>query len=130
MLVSVSVGVSEGKINSFRDLKVWQAARELCREIYLLTATFPKEEIYGLTSQIRRSAISIISNIAEGSGRISTKEYIYFLSIAKGSAKEVEAQLIIAEDLKLVDVKPEIFEKIDEINKMLFGLIKALKNKT
>lgn len=104
-------------------------AREVCGDIYILTAKFPKEEIYGLTSQIRRSAISILSNIAEGSGRISTKEYIYFLSIAKGSCKEVEAQLIISQDLKLIDETLEIFEKIEQINKMLSGLIKALKNK-
>ena len=89
-------------IMTFKDLKVWQEAMMLVEMIYLKTKTFPKEEIYGLTSQIRRAAVSIPANIAEGNGRKSRKEYLQFLSIANGSLSELETHILIAERLKLV----------------------------
>ena len=81
---------------NYRDLDVWKYSRELVKKVYLLTKKFPKEEIYGLTNQIRRSVVSVPSNIAEGIGRLSNKETIHFLYIAKGSLQEVETQLYLS----------------------------------
>lgn len=83
-------------MKTYKDLIVWQKSIELVKEIYLLTEDFPKEEIYGLTSQIRRCAVSIPSNIAEGKMRTTNKEFSHFLSIAYGSGAELETQLILA----------------------------------
>jgi four helix bundle protein len=88
---------------NFRNLNVWQLSIELVEQIYTLTAKFPYEEKFGLTSQIRRSSISIPSNIAEGSSRKSRKEFAHFLSIAIGSSFELETQLLIASKIKLID---------------------------
>lgn len=118
-------------ISSFRELKVWQAGIDLTEQVYTLTKQFPKEEMYGLTSQIRRAVVSVPSNIAEGHGRDSTKEFLHFLSIAVGSLFEVETQLIIAQRLGYLDksnLQPLLF-KIEEISKMLKGLQKSLKAK-
>ncbi len=84
----------------YRELKVWQQGMEITREIYKLTAGFPKDELYGLTSQIRRCAVSIPSNIAEGHSRDSQREVARFVSIAKGSLAELETQLLIAKELE------------------------------
>lgn len=92
-------------LKSYKELIVWQRSIELVEEIFILTGNFPKSELYGIVSQIRRAAISIPSNIAEGYGRKSTKEYSQFYSIAYGSALELETQLIIAKKLKLGDPK-------------------------
>ena len=81
---------------NYTDLDVWKYSRELVKKVYLLTKKFPKEEIYGLTNQIRRSVVSVPSNIAEGIGRLSNKETIHFLYIAKGSLQEVETQLYLS----------------------------------
>ena len=89
-------------VKTFKDLLVWQEAMNLVEMIYLQTTIFPKEEIYGLTSQIRRAAVSIPANIAEGNGRKGSKEYLQFLSIANGSMKELETHLLIAERLKFL----------------------------
>lgn len=89
-------------MNYFKELKVWQKAIELVTDTYLKTKNFPKEEIYGLTSQIRRSAVSIPSNIAEGCGRKTDKDFSNFLSIALGSAFEFETQLIICKNLNFI----------------------------
>jgi four helix bundle protein len=100
----------------------------LVKKIYATTSDFPKEEVYGLTSQIRRNAISIPSNIAEGSARNDTKEFIQFLYIALGSVAELETQLIISKDLGyLKDLS--LFEGLGKIKAQLINLIKALKNK-
>jgi len=88
----------------YQDLKVWQLGIEITREVYKLTARFPKEEIYGLTSQMRRCSVSIPSNIAEGHSRDSQRELARFVSISKGSLAELETQLIIAKDLRFGDV--------------------------
>ena len=85
-----------GEVKSYQDLIVWQKAMDLVTEIYRITKNFPKEEIYGLTNQMRRAAISIPSNIAEGHARKSRAEYIRFLSIAQGSRAELETQILIA----------------------------------
>ena len=124
--------MSEIKIlKTHHDLEVWKRSVDLVIAVYGLTNRFPQSEIYGLTSQIRRSAISIPSNIAEGAGRNSSKDFNNFLGIAAGSLAELETQLIIASKLSYLDK-----EKLDEINnelivirKMLFGLKKAVNSK-
>ncbi len=87
------------KINSFRDLKMWQKAKDFALRIYKITEQFPKEELYSLTSQLRRASVSVASNIAEGFRRRSSKEKIQFLRMAYGSGAEIETQLIIAREL-------------------------------
>ena len=90
-------------IRGYRDLVVWQRSMELCSATYRATATFPDEERYGLVSQMRRAAVSIPSNIAEGHGRLTTNEYRHFLGVARGSLKELETQILIARDLGYLD---------------------------
>lgn len=114
------------KITSFRDLIIWQKGLDIAKEIYEITKSFPKEEIFGLTSQIRRSAVSISSNIAEGRGRSSKKDFINFLYIAQGSLFEVETQLILAKEIYKVDLK-NLPKMIEDEQKMLSAIIKKLK---
>jgi len=90
-------------VRTFRDLVVWQKAMELVTEIYRVTQKFPKEEIFGLMSQLRRAAVSVPSNIAEGQGRLTEKEFRQFLGNARGSLAEVETQIIIAQNLGYLD---------------------------
>ncbi|MCJ7448577.1 MAG: four helix bundle protein [Bacteroidales bacterium] len=118
-------------LQTHKDLKVWQESRKLVKEIYSLTSRFPKDEIYSLTAQIKRAAISIPSNIAEGAARDSNKEYIHFLYISLGSVAELDTQLIIARDQSFINEKEfnEISEKLDSIGKMLSGLIKYRQSK-
>ena len=113
----------EGRRNSYRDLIVWQKGMLLCKEVYLLTKKFPKEEIYGLTSQIRRCAISIPSNIAEGKGRNGDKEFIRFLQIALGSVYELQTQLELSEQLKYINNVDDLVCLSIEIEKMINTLI-------
>ena len=103
-----------GKIKNFQDLRIWQIEKKVVKDIYILTKKFPKEELYGLTSQIRRSAVSIPSNIAEGFRRYHNKEYKQFLYIALGSCAELETQIIIANELDYINEtnKSELIEKI------------------
>ena len=118
-------------LKSFKDLSVWQKSYRLCLEIYRVTTTFPKEEKYGLTSQIRRSVVSIPSNIAEGYGRKTTLDYIRMLYISYGSVCELETQILLAEDLDLIG-KGEmgrLKKDMAEIERMLKALIKSLENK-
>ena len=116
------------KIKNFQDLRIWQIGIEVVKDIYILTKKFPKEELYGLTSQIRRSAISIPSNIAEGFRRYHNKEYKQFLYIALGSCAELETQIIIANELDYVNEtnKSELIEKIKYICRMTVKLINKL----
>jgi len=93
------------KIKTFKDLLIWQKCIEIVKETYFLLASFPKEEIYGLQSQMKRSAISISSNIAEGWGRNYTQNYIRFLKISRGSLLELETQFIIAKELNFISEK-------------------------
>ena len=116
-------------VKSFHDLVAWQQAMELVTEIYKASQKFPKEEMFGLTSQIRRAAVSIPSNIAEGRGKSSRGEFQQFLCHARGSLAEVETQLIIAINLGYLD-KPEvtqIMELIARTGKLLHGLLSAIK---
>ena len=114
----------KGKIKSYKDLVVWQKGIELVKEIYLLTGPFPSGEKFGLSSQLRRAAVSVPSNIAEGQARKSSAEFNRFLSISQGSLAELETQLIISTELKFCD-NQEInatLEKIYELQKMLYSL--------
>jgi len=118
-------------IDSFRDLKVWQSGIDLAEEVYRLTQSFPKQEMYGLSSQMQRAAVSIPSNIAEGHGRDSTKEFLHFLSVALGSLFELETQLTLAGRLGYLD-KGElenVLSRMDEISRMMRGLQKSLSSK-
>ena len=116
------------KIKNFQDLRIWQKGIEVVKDIYILTKKFPKEELYALTSQMRRSAVSIPSNIAEGFRRYHNKEYRQFLYIALGSCAELETQIIIAQELNYIDnnYKTEVIEKIKYICKMMIKLIQKL----
>jgi len=113
-----------------KRLEVWKEAISLVVEIYKITQQFPKEEIYGLVNQIRRSAVSIPSNIAEGCARQTSKETTQFLHIALGSAAEAETQLIIAKELNYIKNEDEILNKLNLAKKMIVGLIKFYKTKT
>ncbi|NVK84316.1 MAG: four helix bundle protein [Cytophagia bacterium] len=116
-------------MHNYKELKVWQEAIDLTESIYLVSAKFPSEEKFGLTSQIRRASVSVPSNISEGSGRNSKGEFKQFLGIANGSLCEVETQLIIAEKLNIVNESEELeglFDKIDHIQKMIFKLKNTL----
>ncbi|MEN6320234.1 MAG: four helix bundle protein [Syntrophaceae bacterium] len=118
-------------LRSYKDLKVWQKSYQLCLDIYKLTKGFPKEELYGLTSQIRRAAVSVPSNIAEGYGRKTTPEYLRSLYIAYGSNCELETQILLTGDLGYC--KPEqlkyVQDNMGEVERMLKALIKSLENK-
>jgi four helix bundle protein len=116
-------------VKSFRELTVWQRSIELALAIYRLTKAFPREEIFGLTSQLRRAAVSIASNIAEGQSRGTTGEFIQFLGIARGSTSEVETQLVIARGLQLGDETSiaRCESLCVEIGKMLNALIRSLR---
>ncbi len=111
-----------------KDMEVWKQSVQLVENIYKLTAPFTKEEQYGLTSQIRRSAISIPGNICEGAGRSSDKEFLYFLNISLGSLAELEKQLIISERLKICS-NENIIKNINEVRLLIIGLRNYLKNK-
>lgn len=114
-------------MHNIKELKIWSKAIDLATEVYKLTADFPKEEKYGLTSQIRRSAISVPSNIAEGAGRNSDKEFVYFLGVSNGSSYELQTQLIISRNLDLVDARVnQLLDEIDQIQKMNYSLQKKL----
>lgn len=109
-------------------LEVWKRSIEFVTAIYKLTESFPKSEIYGLVQQLRRSAISIPSNIAEGAGRNSKNEFKQFLSIAQGSIAELETQLLIARNLGFVKEPESLLIELDELSKMIIGLAMALKS--
>ena len=118
-------------LKNYRELNVWQKAYQLCLEIYKLTRDFPKDERYGLMSQIRRAAVSVPSNIAEGYGRKTTKEYIQSLYIAYGSNCELETQILLSGDLGYIELKcfEKLQKEIGDVERMLKGLIKFLESK-
>ncbi len=118
-------------INSYKELIVWQKAIELVKLIYMITEKFPKSELYGLTNQMRRCAISIPSNIAEGYARKSPREYAQFYSIAFGSARELETQLIIAKELQFLDETDfsPANHLLNEVLRMLNTMTKRLRMK-
>lgn len=115
-------------VKTYRDLVVWQKAYELAKRVYQITKGFPKEELYGISSQIRRAAVSVPSNIAEGYGRRRRLEYERFLSIARGSLFELQTQLCLAKDLSLADKNefPELLQLCNEVERMLNSLIKRI----
>jgi len=117
------------EILDYKELVVWQRSIALVTDVYRLVRLLPKEELYALSDQIKRCAVSIPSNIAEGSGRNTTKEFVQFLYIALGSASELETQLIIGKNIGFFKDLDNYFREINEIRKMLNGLINALKNK-
>jgi four helix bundle protein len=115
---------------SYTDLDVYKVSMDLVTEIYAGTSSFPKEEIYGLAYQLRRCAVSIPSNIAEGAGRNSTKEFVHFLSISNGSLSEMETQLEIAHRLGFLTDKDKYLSYIKRIRVMLCSLLRSLTPKT
>ncbi len=119
-------------VKSYRELIAWQKAINLVQAVYRATATFPKEEIYGLRSQVRRSAISTASNMAEGQGRKSTREFLNFLSIARGSLCEMEPQVILAERLGYFDASicSELLNLAAEVGRLINGLSRSLSSKS
>jgi four helix bundle protein len=121
-----------GGYRTYKELDVWIKSRVLVKEIYLITLSLPKEELYGIVSQMRRSAVSIPSNIAEGYGRQHKKETVQFLHIARGSLYELETQLYIATDLHFIDETKmnKTILMIEENRKLLNGLIKYFENST
>ena len=114
--------------HNFKELKVWQKSRVLVKNLFILTKKYPKDERYEIVSQMRRAAVSIPSNIAEGSGRNSNKDFKRFLDIAVSSAYELETQLIISSDLGYIseDEFNSIAKDINEVQKMIYGLKKSL----
>ena len=116
-------------MQNYKDLMVWRRAHEFTLRIYEAVATFPKDEIYNLTSQIKRSSSSIPTNIAEGCGRFTQKDLANFLQIALGSSHELEYQLLLAKDLKFIQDEKylELEKKVGEIKAMLISLIKKVR---
>ena len=115
-------------IQSYKDLNVWNKSIELVKHIYILTEKFPQKEIFGVTNQMRRSSVSIPSNIAEGQARKNTKEFVHFLHLSLGSLAELETQVIITQQINYMAIVDgnKIIDKITEIQKMIYGLIKSL----
>lgn len=116
-------------MKDYKKLNVWQNAHSLAVEIYKITDSFPRSEIYGLTSQIRRACVSIPSNIAEGCGKEGDAEFGRFLQISLGSANELEYQLLLARDLKFLDINSFNFlnDKVDHVRRMLILMIKRIR---
>lgn len=116
-------------MHNFKKLSIWVNAMSLVKDIYLLTSNFPKEEKFGLISQINRCSISIPSNIAEGSSRSSNKEFSHFIKIALGSLFELETQIILSSDFKMINDQDSniILDKITTLQKMINGFLTTLK---
>ncbi len=117
------------KLNSYKELIVWQKAVKLIADIYQVCTELPGQERFGLESQTKRAAVSVPSNIAEGWGRQSRKSYVQFLKIARGSLCEVETQLYIAKELRLLSEIKHLEEQISEISRMLNSMISKLESK-
>jgi len=118
-------------VKKYQDLIAWQKGIALVTEVYKISADFPRDEIYGLTSQLRRAAVSVPSNIAEGQGRASTGEFIQFLCHARGSLYEVETQVIVASNLGYIQAEQLelMIERISELGRILNGLITSLQSR-
>ena len=115
-------------MQDYKKLEVWKKAHIFVKEVYVITVSFPKEEVYGLVSQIRRAAVSIPTNIAEGSGKASKADFVRYLQIAFGSSNEVEYLLLLSYELKYLNQNQYegINTQMEEIKKMLSGLIKSV----
>lgn len=116
-------------MKGFRELRVWQQAMSLVEKIYRLTQNFPREEVYGLTSQMRRAVVSVPSNIAEGHTRNHMKEYLHHLSISQGSLAELETQIEIAGRLKYISLGQlnEVLENVNSLSRQLYALRNSLR---
>lgn len=116
-------------MKDFKDLKVWRLSHELRLKVYRISRSFPRDEIFGITSQVRRSASSIPANIAEGSGRKSDRELVRFLQIARGSASELEYHLILARDLEYLKTAEfnKLIRQLEPVQKMLTSLAQAVR---
>jgi four helix bundle protein len=119
------------QVNSYRDLILWQKAIAFVVLVYRHTAQFSKEELYGLTQQLRRAAVAVPSNIAEGQGRQTTRDFLHFLAVARGSLNEAETQLLIAERLGYLANPPisEVLAVSAEVGRLLHGFSNSLKSK-
>ena len=115
---------------TLNNLEVWRQSVELAKKIYIVTKDFPQSEIYGLTSQMRRAAISIPSNIAEGKGRSTAKDFVHFLHLAQGSLYEISTQVVIAHEIGFLskDIHDDLCEQIRSIETMIRGLIFSIRN--
>ena len=115
----------------WKELKVWKKSHKLVKGVYKITAKFPDEELYGLTSQLRRAAVSIPTNVVEGFSRRTTKEYLQFLFHSRGSLEEVRYLLLLSKELEFLDKDKyaELEESSEDVSKMLNGLISTLKGK-
>jgi four helix bundle protein len=120
--------VPGGGVSSYRDLKVWQEAMSLAVQAYEITAAFPREEIFGMASQIRRAATSVATNIAEGYGRNSSGSYVHFLKVSQGSLKELETLLLICDRVSLASSRQiaRMLTLCDELGRMLRSLIRSI----
>ena len=118
-------------VRSYKDLEVWQRSMQLAEDCYRATADFPREEMYGMTAQIRRATCSIPANIAEGYGRDQTGAFVQFLRIAQGSARELETHLILAARVRLLreDARDMLLDECERISKMLRSMIRALQSR-
>ncbi len=116
-----------GEIKTFRDLIAWQKSMQLAKEVYKATAAMPDSERFGLTAQMRRAAVSIPSNIAEGHGRQSLPDYIRFLKTSRGSLMELQTQLLLAQDLGFIRPTGELTDILSETDRVLQGLIRSLQ---
>lgn len=112
------------------DLKAWQEAMALVKAVYHSTTEFPQSEVYGLTSQMRRAAVSVPSNIAEGAARSGDKEFFKFLSIARGSLSELETQVLIARDISYLERDLELLEIIDKVFGLIGGLMNSIRKRS
>jgi len=124
--------VTESGFKSYRDLEVWQLAMALAKQIYVVTASFPSDERFGLINQMRRASVSVPSNIAEGHARASTAEFQPYISIAMGSVAELETQVLLSLDLGFLnpDQQEQLMPKLDQIGKMLRGLHRSLARRS
>ena len=116
-------------MRSHQKLDVWQAAMSLVKQVYQVTASFPKAEIYGLISQMRRAAVSIPSNISEGAARLGDREFLKFLFIARGSLSELETQILIAKDLGFLSENNALLFQTDKVFALLGGLINSIQER-
>ena len=119
-------------VKSYRELIVWQKAMDLAESVYKVTSLFPREEVYGLTAQTRRSAVSVASNIAEGQGRKSTRDFLNFLSIARASLCEMETQVLLAERLRYVQGQngSSLLDQAAEVGRLINGLARIIRSDT
>ncbi|MGN7783546.1 four helix bundle protein [Niabella sp. 22666] len=115
-------------MHNFKELKIWQKAIDVCVDVYKATTSFPKDELFGLNTQMKRSAVSVAANISEGAGRNSNKEFIHFLAIANGSSYELQTHIVIANRVALLNdgLTEDLLSQLDEIQKMNRGLQQTL----